>query len=758
MRKNRERTNINRKPGNRPRQMNKKPQGTGKRFNLLMQKKLVVLYGTVLLAFALLGVRLYLITRDNGDSYKKQVLSQQEYDSTDLPFKRGDIVDAKGSKLAYSEKVYNVIIDSKAMHSGKEEEYLQPTLAAVRKFFPQIDMAELEKYVNDNPTSQYKIFAKKLSYDEISPYVEYEALAKESEELEQIKGVWFEEDYKRSYPYGSLACDVLGFTQGENEGYFGLEEYYNSTLNGTPGREYGYLTEDSTLERSIKPATDGNTIVTTIDTNVQSIVEKKIKEFNEEYRNNYRDGYGADNIGVIVMNPNNGEILAMASYPDFDLNNPRDLTPFYDAATINGMDDDEKLEALNQIWRNFCISDSYEPGSTMKPFTVAGALENGSITGDESYNCTGLIELGGFKIHCHNRLGDGLLTVQQGVQKSCNVVLMNIALKMGKEDWLKYNRLFNFGLKTNVDLAGEVNCSSLVFNEKMGRTDLAVGSFGQGFNVTMIQMAAGFSSLINGGYYYQPHFVSKILNSEGATVDEIEPRILKQTVSNTTSERVREMCRSVVMEGTEGTGYTARPAGYTMGGKTGTAEKIPRALKNYLVSFMGYVPAENPEILCYCVIDRPNVGAQDNARLATVLCHDIMTEVLPYENIFMTEPLTEEELAELSEQQLDFANGSDVLPKPEVLLDEDGNPIEQPEGEEAVNEDDENAADSENRPENEGGPEEEGVNVIQYDPETGFPIDPNTGEVLDPQTLLPINGGGSFMDAITPENNTENTQ
>ena len=722
-----------------------------RRIDRVMKKKLAAYSFIALLAFSGLAVRLYYITKDNGDAYKKQVLSQQEYDSSDIPFKRGDIIDSKGSKLAYSEKVYNVIIDAKAMNGGKEQELLQPTLAAIRKYFPQISASEIEEYVTKNPTSQYKIFAKKLKYDEISPYIEYENEAKANSDIPNVAGVWFEEDYKREYPYGKLGCDILGFTQGENAGYFGLEEFYNDTLNGTTGRSYGYLTEDSTLERSIKPAIDGNTIVTTIDTNVQSIVEKHIKEFNEEYKNNFRDGNGADNIGVVIMDPNNGKVLAMASYPDFDLNNPRDLTPFYSTEEISGMDEDEKMEALNQIWRNFCISDSYEPGSTMKPFTVAGAIENGDITGNESYNCTGLIELGGFKIHCHNRLGDGILTVSQGIQKSCNVVLMNIAFKMGKENWLKYNRLFNFGLKTNIDLAGEVNCQSLTFDESMGRTDLAVGSFGQGFNVTMIQMATGFSSLINGGYYYEPHLVSKILNSEGAVVDEIEPRILKQTISGTTSEKLKDMLESVVMEGTEGTGYTARPAGYTMGGKTGTAEKIPRAQKNYLVSFMGYVPADDPQILCYVVIDRPNVFAQDNARLATVLCRDILTEVLPYENIFMTEPLSEDEIAELSEMQLDFANGSDVMPKPEPEYDEDGNLIVRDEDGNIIEEGAEGAASEteeatgENTPDNEGGAEEDGVMVIRYDETTGYPIDPNTGEVLDPETLLPINGDSSFM-------------
>lgn len=725
-----------------------------------MQKKLVVLYIIVLLAFVGLGVRIIYINKDNGDSYKRQVYSQQKYESSALPYKRGDIVDRKGSKLAYSEKVYNLIVDTVAMHEN-EGKYVEPTLAAIGKFFPEVDVAAIRAYMEEVPTSRYKKFAKYLTYDQIQAYKDYEKEAKSDnteaggDVIKDVAGVWFEEDYKRRYPYGSLACDVIGFTQGNNLGYFGLEDYYNDVLNGTNGRRYGYLTEDDIVEQSIKPAVDGNTIVTTIDTNIQSIVEKHLVAFNEEHRNEAREGNGAKNIGCIIMDPNNGEVLAMASYPFFDLNDPGNLEAFYSPEEIAQMDDGEVSQARNQIWKNFCISDTYEPGSTAKPFTVAAAIEDGDITGNESYNCTGAIDVGEHTIHCHNRLGDGYLSVTQGIQKSCNVVLMNVAFAMGREKWLKYNRLFNFGLKTNIDLAGETNAASLVFNESMGQTDLAVGSFGQGFNVTMIQIAAGYCSLINGGYYYQPHLVSKILNSEGATVEEIEPRLVKQTIANSTSDKIKDMLRSVVMEGSEGTGYTARPAGYTMGGKTGTAEKLPRDKQNYLVSFCGYVPADDPQVLIYVVIDQPNTIAQDNARFATVLTRDIMTEVLPYMNIFMTEELTDEEKEELARKQQTFsiASGS-------VSVNEIGEMIST----------DQNAEESDENPDGQGpsadneynvpGTEEDGVvtgdgeaegeeseeNTIKYDPETGYPIDPNTGEVLNPDTLLPVSGSTSFMD------------
>lgn len=699
-----------------------------------MHSKLAVLFNFILLAFVVLIARLYYFSTTKGEEFKKQIYTQQRYDSIEIPFKRGDIVDRKGSKLAYSERVYNLVIDAVKLKKEDDGKYYEPTLAALHRFFPQLNINEIRQYVEKVPQSRYKKFAKELKYDEIKDYLEYEADSVSDNDIDTIAGVWFEEDYKREYPYGSMACDLIGFTMGENKGYFGLEEYYNDVLNGIKGRRYGYLNEDNLVEKSIKPATDGKTIVTTIDTNIQSIVEKHILAFNEEHKNEVREGNGAKNIGVIIMNPNNGEIYAMASYPTFDLNSPRDLSPYYPPEILAEMSDTDKDKARNQLWRNFCIQDSYEPGSTAKPFTVAAAIEDGAITGDESYGCGGALEVGGHTIHCHNRLGDGTLTVTQGIQKSCNVVLMDVAFALGKERWLKYNRLFNFGLKTNIDLAGEVNARNLVFNETMGLTDLAVGSFGQGFNVTMIQIAAGYCSLINGGYYYEPHVVDKILNSEGSIVEDISPRITKQTISEETSTKIRSMLRAVVMEGSEGTGYTARPAGYTMGGKTGTAEKSPRDKHNYVVSFCGYAPEESPQVLSYVVIDEPNVPVQDSARYATVMTNDIMTEVLPYLNIFMTEELSEEEKKMLEEKQLTFSINTGS-----VSVNEAGQMISLEENSETLSEN--SAAEEEKQ-----GDNTVSENVIKYDSATGYPIDPNTGEVLDPETLLPIAGGSSFMD------------
>lgn len=712
------------------------------RFTITMQKKLVVLYGLILLAFAGLSYRLYSITNEDGESYKKQVLSQQKYDSTTLPFKRGDILDAKGTPLAVSEKVYNVVLDTQLML--QDEEALEPTVNALVSQFG-IDEGELRKYISDNPTSAYRVLAKRLSYSEISDFV---AMQEDTENNPHIVGVWFEEEYKRTYPNGSLACDVIGFTSNDNVGTYGLEEYYNDTLNGTPGRVYGYLSDDSTFERTTKAAVDGNTIISTIDVNIQSIVEKYLKQFNDEHLNEARTGLGSNNTACIIMEVDTGEVLAMASYPGYDLNSPRDVETYFTEEEINAYFSEEDLalmetgekpyESLNALWKNFCISETYEPGSTAKPFTVAAALETGAINGNEVYQCDGALEVGGHTIKCHSYRygGEGAVSVKDSIALSCNVGLMRIAQALGKEDFVKYQNSFGFGLKTNVDLAGEARTVSLIYGEEnMGPTELATNSFGQSFNVTMIQMMSGFCSLINGGYYYEPHMVSKVVSPTGATVENIEPRVLKQTVSASTSEKIIEYCNAVV---TDGTGKTARPAGYAIGGKTGTAETLPRGNREYVVSFMGYAPADDPQIAIYVVVDRPNVVGQDDAKYATGIVRNILTEVLPYLNIFMTEELSEAEIAELEEREL--AITMQYVQTEETTEGET-------EGETETATEGENGEGTA-----EGETEEESTveriwTTFPIDPTTGYAVDPDTGEFVDPDTGALINGE-SMLDNV----------
>lgn len=717
--------------------------GRGKsyrKFTIKMQKKLVVLFIAVLLAFAGLFYQLYRISRDNGEQYKKQVLSQQRYDSTTIPYKRGTILDANGSVLATSEKVYNVILDSVAI--SEKEEYLEPTLSALQREFG-IDTASIRDYIEKNKeTSRYHVLAKRLSYSEISDFLDMQ-----NEEGSQIKGIWFDEEYKRVYPGNSLACDVIGFTTADNRGNYGLEEYYNDVLSGIPGREYGYLNDDSDLERKTIAAEDGNSLVTTIDANIQSIVEKYLLKFNEEYKDNFHPGNGAENVGCIIMKVDSGEILAMANYPNFDLNDTRNTDalmgmPLLDEKgnktgeylteeNMDVLDDEEMLyQHLDALWKNYCISSTYEPGSVAKPFTVAAGVESGKITGTETYNCEGSLEIGGWPIRCHNRYGDGLLTVQEGIERSCNVVMMKIGQAMGTDTFVKFQHIFNFGLKTNIDLQGEARTASLIYTkDTMGSTEMATNTFGQSFNVTMIQMITGFCSLINGGYYYEPHMVSKIVSPSGATVQNIEPRVLKQTISEDTSDMIREYCNTVVT-GEHGTGKTARPAGYMIGGKTGTAETLPRKNGQYVVSFMGYAPADDPQIAIYVVVDRPNVQYQDDAKFATRIVRGILTEVLPYMGIFMTEELSDSEREELEALQIEIR----TAPAAEEEAEEGGDTTEEGTGEE-------NGEDTGTEGEEETE-KEEVWKSFPIDPATGYAVDPNTGDMVDPVTGAVI--GGSY--------------
>lgn len=654
----------------------KKPQDTT-RFRPYMRAKLVVFCMLAFLVILILISRLINITSTSEAKYKKQVLSQQKYDSTTLPYKRGEILDKNGTPLAYSEKVYNVILDVDMMLN--DDDNYNPTLNALDLCF-DVKMDDIKTYITEKPKSKYYKVAKQVSYEEKTAFESYveeqEKLAKEKAKAagekntgSHIVGVWFEEEYLRKYPYKTLASDVLGFTGTDNNGQFGLEEYYNDVLNGTSGREYGYLNTDSDLQRTIKPADNGNSIVSTLDLNIQRSVEKVIESYNEELRDNYREGEGAENIGVIVMDVNDGSILAMATNKGYDLSDPYDLSMYYTEGEIASMketivdanDGEEPGEdtthtttkyiyTLNQIWRNFCVSDTFEPGSVAKPFTVSMGLEEGTITGNETFECNGYLTRGGHDISCHNTSGHGTVTVSYSIEQSCNVAMMYMAERLGSERFVKYQNLFGFGLKSNIDLAGESRTAGLIHTiDTMNVSELATSSFGQGFQVTMIQMAASFASLVNGGYLYQPQMVRQILDENGNVVKNIEPILVKQTISAATSEKIIEYCNATVEKGN---GQKAKPAGYAIGGKTGTSETLPRGNRNYVLSFLGYAPADDPQVLVYAVVDRPNVEDQSVAtKYACWIARDVFAEILPYMNIFMTEELTEEEQKALEEKE-----------------------------------------------------------------------------------------------------------
>ena len=600
-----------------------------------MQRKLLISFLIICALFVGLIGRLMFIEYSSGERYEKIVLSQQEYDSTTIPFQRGNIVDSKGTVLATSVDVYNVILDCKVLNAN-DATVIASTVEAVAECFPEIGREAVEEELEDNPDSQYSVLAKKVSYEEMSKFTDLQEERREDDDPDNnITGVWFEKEYKRVYPYGSMAAATLGFTTSGNVGVVGLENQYNSVLNGVNGRSYGYLNNDSDLERTVIEAQNGNTLVTTLDANIQSIVEQEILNFNQQYTN--ENGLGSKNTAVLVMDPDTGGILAMAQYPGFDLNNPWDLSAYYTLEELTAMSVQDQLNILDQLWKNYAVTNTYEPGSTAKPFTVAGGLESGALKGDETFVCDGGEQIAGYNVRCVNRNGHGLETIQDALVNSCNDALMQMSYRIGPVTFSQFQSLFGFGQRTWIDLPGETSTASLIYDEKAleSTINLATNSFGQNFNVTMVQMASAFCSLVNGGKLYQPHLVERITDDAGNTVQEIEPVLRKQTISKEVSDQMKQYLRAVV---TDGSASAAGVDGYDVGGKTGTAQKFDtetgqRAKGKYLVSFIGYAPQEHPEVLVYVIVDEPNVEDQAHSSYALGIAHNILQQILPYMNI-----------------------------------------------------------------------------------------------------------------------------
>lgn len=593
-----------------------------------MHNKLYIVFGVLCILFVALIFRLMYIEYTSGEKYEKIVLSQQEYDSTIIPYKRGDIVDSKGTVLATSVDVYNVILDSKVLHANEEK--ISSTIAYLTQCFPEITADQVNQEITDNPDREYTVLAKHVSYEEKAAF---EALMNGEDTKDQIAGIWFEKEYTRTYPYNSLASAMIGFANATT-GVIGLENQYNDTLNGTNGRSYGYLNADSNLEQTVIEPENGYSLVATIDTNIQSIVESAILQANEEMKQETEgQATGSNHTAVLVMDPQNGDVLAMASYPNFDLNNPKDLSAYFTEEELAGMSDEDKMNQLNKLWQNYTISNTFEPGSTFKPFTEAMGLDSGSLRGDETYICDGSEWVSGHEIHCVNRSGHGTEDLRGALRDSCNDALMQMVRAIGPANFAKYSREYGFGQKTGIDLPGEASTASLIFSEEqLARTEsnLAVSSFGQGFNVTMIQLASSFCSLINGGNIYQPHVVKKIVDSSGNTVQEISPVVTKETVSQEVSDTLRDYMYTVV---SEGTGAKAAVEGYAIGGKTGTAEKVPRGSGNYVVSFIGFAPVDDPQVVVYVVVDEPHVADQSHCSQSSYIAKNIFSQILPYMNI-----------------------------------------------------------------------------------------------------------------------------
>ena len=625
-----------------------------RKINSRMSVKLVGLFGAVVLALVTLTIRITYINASEGNQYKKQVLSQsqQKYESRVIPFKRGDILDRNGAVLATSEKVYKIILDCKVVNS--KEDYIEPTIKAMVEVLGIDEAVIREKLENeDTKSSQYQIMKTNVPITTKKEFEQYTDVtseqakqtltAEERSERSKIKGVWFEENYLRTYPLGSTACDLIGFTYTGDTADWGIEGYYSSTLNGVNGRKYGYFNSDADVEQTIIEPENGNSVISTIDVNIQQIVEKHIQTLMDALMYGPRGNKGAENVGVIVADPNNGEILAMASSDPYDLNKPRELENFYSAEEIAAMDNDEMLNALYGIWKNYCISDAFEPGSTVKPLTIAGALQSNSILSSDTFECDGYQMFGDTRIRCAVYPNThGTETLSDLIADSCNDGLMQIGAQMGAQEFLKYQKIFNFGSSTGIDLPGEA--SGLIHSESAlskQSTELACAAFGQGYTCTMLQEIMAICSAINGGYYYQPRVVDKVLDENGNVVKNMEPVLARQTISSDVSALIRQYMGAVCEKG--GTGYGAKVDGYSMGGKTGTAQKGKREDKKYIVSFIGFAPLDNPQVVVYAVVDEPNAEYQADSKYAQYLYKKIMTEILPYLNIFPDQELTGKE-------------------------------------------------------------------------------------------------------------------
>lgn len=657
-----------------------------------MRRKTKIAYLLVVGVLVALTIRVVYINVANGKEYSEAVVLQMDYNSTDIPYERGEILDRNGNVLANSEKTYSLILEP--VNILITEKGKAATRAAVLEYF-DVSGDDFDKHIA-NEDSYYEVVLKDLPYTKVKAFEDY----CKTDEGADVIGVRFETVYKRNYPNGSLACHLLGYTASGNVGQGGIEGYYNDYLNGVDGKTYRYMSGSGGVDSETVSAQNGETVVSTIDMNIQKIIEDNITE--------YMQNTGAKQIGIIAMDPNNGEILGMASSRTYDPNDPmntqalRNMTVTvtqeveiesadenadslisvesakknttattessedgtttessteatteqknvkteeveYDfskmsdeefQSTIDGFTSDQLYEALNYVWQNYCISDVFEPGSTYKAFTIAGAMEDGVISDGDEFLCDGsqVVVEGESPIYCSYRAGHGMVDVKRALAVSCNDALMQIADKEGPETFDKYQMIFNIGSKTGIDLEGET--TGIKYDvENLNPTELATSSFGQGVTTSMIQMAAGFCSVINGGNYYVPHVVKRLLDSDGNVVENMDPVLVRKTISKEVSDYMKTYLQAVVEEGT---GYAAGIEGYTIGGKTGTAEKLPRGNGKYVLSFIGFTPVENPQIMLYVVVDEPHVEDQSGSGAGAKLFNQVMQDLLPYLNVYST--------------------------------------------------------------------------------------------------------------------------
>ncbi len=551
----------------------------------------------------LLGRLMWLMVFRSDYYYEKaEDLHERE---RDIKAARGEILDAKGKVLAANKTVCTIsVIHSQIEEPEKVIELLAKQLG--------LDREEVRKKVE-----------KVSSIERIKTNVE-----KETGDMIRragLSGVKVDEDYKRYYPYGSLASKVLGFTGGDNQGIIGLEVKYEGVLKGIPGKiltttDARGIEIDEIGESRVEPVS-GNNLRISLDANIQEFVQQAAVKVMEEKQ--------AERVSVLLMNPQNGEIYACVNVPEFDLNDPFSLDTEQAAGAVS---EEEKQELLNQMWRNPCLNDTYEPGSTFKIITMAAGLEEGVVSPDDSFYCPGYRLVDDRRIHCSNRKGHGSQTFVEGAENSCNPVFIEVGLRLGVERYYRYFTKFGLMEKTGIDLPGEAG-TIMHKKENMGNVELATVSFGQSFQITPVQLAVTVSSLINGGRRITPHFGVAVESQDGTVVEELEYPVQNGILSGETSEKLRFILEKVV---SEGSGRNAGIEGYSIGGKTATSQTLPRSANRYISSFLGFAPADDPKVLALCIIHDPE-GVYYGGTVAAPVVRSIFENVLPYLGIERTE-------------------------------------------------------------------------------------------------------------------------
>lgn len=571
-------------------------------FKIYNKKMLVILFFGFMSAMLVLCGRLVYLMIFRSGYYGTKAVEVQERERT-IKAARGLILDRNGVILGANKTVctisvvYNQVTDPERVIEVLSKELSMPE-DEVRKKVEKLSSREKIKSNVDKETG-----------DIIREY--------------NLEGVKVDEDYKRYYPYGSLASKVLGFTGADNQGIIGLEVEYEEYLTGTPGKiltvtDARGVELDYAVENRVEPI-DGNTLVTTLDVNIQKYAMQAAEKVLTAKEANY--------VSIIVMNPKNGEIYAMVNAPEFDLNNPYTLIP------VNGeeaeeSEDEDKQALLNKMWRNNCINDTYEPGSTFKIVTATAALEENLVELDTQFSCPGYYIVDDRRIRCHKTTGHGSEDFLHATMQSCNPVFINLGLKVGKETYYEYLDKLGILKKTGVDLPGEAG--TIVHDiDNVGNVELATMSFGQSFQITPLQLLQTAGAIVNGGTLVTPHFGMAIQDTDGNVIETFEYETEENVISKETSETMKYIMGMVV---SEGGGNKGAVEGYEVGGKTATSEKLPRGNGKYIASFIGFAPVDDPEVIAICIVDEPT-GVYYGGSVSAPVIKELYENILPYLNI-----------------------------------------------------------------------------------------------------------------------------